>query len=60
MASGRRRVRFIAAAAGPTISVNTSSTPTICAHSATAIATIARNAAATKRSGTPRASASSG
>ena len=57
--TARRREKFCAAAAGPTISVNTSSTPTICAHSAVAIATMARNAAETKRSGTPRASASS-
>ena len=33
-----------AAAGGPTISVNTSRTPTICAHADTANATIARNA----------------
>ncbi len=49
-----------AAAGGPTISVNTSSTPTICAHSDTASATMARNAVDTKRSRTPLASANSG
>ena len=43
-----------AAAGGPTISVNTSSTPTICAHADTASATIARKAVETKRSGTPK------
>ncbi len=48
-----------AAAAGPTISVNTSSTPTICAHSDTATATIIKKAVETKRSGAPLASASS-
>src|SRR5260370_34366772 len=45
-----------AAAGGPTISVKTSSTPTICAHSETASATTARNAVETNRSGTPFAS----
>ena len=55
-----RVVRFCAAAAGPTISVNTSSTPTICVHAATASAAIARNSTDTSRSDTPLASASSG
>ena len=49
-----------AAAAGPTISTNTSSTPTICTHSAVASATITRNSMSCRRSDTPRASASSG
>ena len=37
-------MKFRAAAAGPTISVKTSSTPTICAHSATATRDDPRNA----------------
>ncbi len=60
MAAPIRVVRLDAAAAGPTISVKTSSTPTICAHSDVAMATIAMKAAERNRSGTPRASASSG
>ena len=52
--------RRCAVAGGPTISAKTSSTPTICALSETASATIARNATETKRTGTPLASASSG
>ena len=55
-----RDVSRSAAAAGPTIRANTSSTPTTCAASATAIATIARNSTEISRSDTPFASASSG
>jgi hypothetical protein len=47
-------------AAGPTSSVNTSSTPTICVAAATASAHTARNSTDTVRSDTPLASASSG
>ena len=56
----RPLVMRCAAAGGPTISVNTKSTPTICAQADTASATMARNAVEMTRSGTPLASASSG
>lgn len=50
MPGASRLVRSCAAAAGPTISVKTLSTPTICTDRATPSATTAMNGVATSRS----------
>ena len=55
-----RRVSACALAAGATRSENTSSTPVIWLIDPTAMPSISRNALASARTGTPRASAASG